>query len=266
MPAERRAESRSVQPSFPEWPSVHIVRFPKNHKFALKGIQMKRLNKLIWAVTLCFLVRLTPPAFPQEKWITLFDGGSTDAWRAFKGSDFPSKEWKVEEGALRTVMSGEHVDLMTKEEFQDFELELEWRVSPGGNGGVFCRGLEAGSGIYNTAPEYQVVDDDRRHDGRNPLTSAASLYGLIAPKGKTLRPVGEYNKLRIIASGNHVEHWVNGSRVLEYEWGSQELKELVSHSKFNKFPRFAQERMGHVALQHHGDAVWYRNIRIRRLK
>jgi len=210
-----------------------------------------------------FAVQACGTAYSEGKWFVLFDGKSTDAWRAYMRTDFPSKGWVVDDKALKTVASGDRVDLITKGKYQDFELELEWRVSPRGNGGVFYRGAEEGPGIWQTAPECQVVDDERHPDGKNPKTSAASLYGLIAPIGKKLQPVGEYNKLRIIAKGNHVEHWLNEAKVLEYEWGSQEMKDLIAQSKFAKMPGFAQDRTGHIALQHHGEEVWYRNIRVR---
>ena len=210
-------------------------------------------------------LRVGDPVFSKGKWVVLFDGKSTDAWRGSSRTDFPSKGWVIDDNALKTVVGGDQVDLISKEKYQDFELELEWRVSPRGNGGVFYRGAEEGTAIWKTAPEYQVVDDDRHPHGKNPKTSAASLYGLIAPTGKKLQPVGEYNKLRIIAKGNHVEHWLNDVKVLEYVWGSQDLKDLIAQSKFSKFPGFAQESTGHIGLQHHGEEVWYRNIRIRTL-
>ncbi|MFN8008003.1 MAG: DUF1080 domain-containing protein [Terriglobia bacterium] len=218
------------------------------------------------ALPLALLVLLGGhPLMSEEKWIVLFDGKSTDAWRASGRSDFPSKGWVIDDHALKTVVGGDQVDLITKEKFHDFELELEWKVTPRGNGGVFYRGAEKGPVIWMTAPEYQVVDDDLHPDGKNPKTSAASLYALIAPTGKKLRPVGQYNQLRIVFKDNHVKHWLNGIKVLEYTWGSQELKDLIAHSKFNKYPGFAEENSGHIGLQHHGQEVWYRNIRIRKL-
>ena len=228
-------------------------------------LQKKTLKSLILMVTALLALQVVGPAYSEGKWVVLFDGKSTNAWRGFKMSDFPSTGWVVEGNALKTVVGVDHVDLITKEEYQDFELELEWRVTPRGNGGVFYRGIEEGAAIWETAPEYQVVDDDRHPDGKNPKTSAASLYALIAPSGKKLQPVGEYNKLRIIANGTHVEHWLNNVKVLEYVWGSQDLKDLIAQSKFSKMPGFAQYKKGHIALQHHGEEVWYRNIRIRTL-
>jgi len=237
----------------------------KRKHFPPGRLQKKTLKILIFMVTALLTLQTVGPVYSEGKWVVLFDGKSTDAWRGFKISGFPSTGWVVEDNALKTVVGVDHVDLITKEEYQDFELELEWRVTPRGNGGVFYRGIEEGAAIWETAPEYQVVDDDRHPDGKNPKTSAASLYALIAPAGKKLQPVGEYNKVRIIANGTHVEHWLNNVKVLEYVWGSQDLKDLIAQSKFSKMPGFAQYKKGHIALQHHGQEVWYRNIRIRTL-
>jgi hypothetical protein len=111
----------------------------------------------------------------------------------------------------------------------------------------------------------QILDDTRHPDGKNPKTSAGALYALIAPKDKELKPVGEWNKARLIINGNHGEHWLNGKKVVEYELNSKELNDLIAKSKFASMPRFAKEPSGHIVLQHHHDEVWFRNVRIRRL-
>jgi hypothetical protein len=200
----------------------------------------------------------------QEKWIVLFDGASTEAWRGYRQQRFPASGWKVENGALR-AMAGGGVDLVTKETFGDFELELEWRVSPGGNSGIFYRATEAGDTIWHSAPEMQLLDDAKHADGRSPKTSAGALYGLLAPVGKTLKPVGEWNYARVVARGPRVEHWLNGTRVVRFELGSGPLVRAIASSKFAQAPAFGAAREGHIGLQNHGDDVWFRNIRIRRL-
>jgi len=205
------------------------------------------------------------PATAQSKWKVLFDGKSTDAWRGFKRDAFPAKGWVVENGALKTIVGGEHVDLITKDKYQNFELELEWRVAPGGNSGVIYLVSEDFDQTWKTGPEMQVLDDQGHKDGKNPLTSAGALYALIAPANKTLRPAGKWNRARLIVNNNHVEHWLNGKKIVEYELGSDRLKQLIAESKFKEFPRFAENREGHVALQHHGEEAWYRKVRIREL-
>ena len=205
------------------------------------------------------------PAGAKGKWVALFDGRSTDAWRCYNRDAFPDKGWEVEGGALKTVVGPDRCDLVTKEKYEDFELEAEWRVSPGGNSGIFYHVAEGPPNSFETGPEMQVLDDERHRDGKEPKTSAGSLYGLIAPTNKTLRPVGEFNQSRLVVRGGRVEHWLNGRKIVEYDLNSDSLKALIAASKFRDMPRFARETGGHVALQHHGEEVWYRRIRIRRL-
>lgn len=226
-------------------------------------------------VLLLLLVLLSRNAAQAQKggdWKILFDGKSTDAWRGYKRDGFPEKGWVVENGALKTVAgdgSGGTSDLITKDKYKNFELELEWRVSPGGNSGFFYNVAETDGPAWHTGPEVQILDDERHPDaklGKNGNRKAGSLYDLIpASPGKTLRPVGEFNKVRLIVNNNRVQHFLNGKKVVEYTLGSPEMKKLIAESKFSGFPRFAQEPEGYIALQHHGEEVWFRNIRVRAL-
>jgi len=199
------------------------------------------------------------------KWEVLFDGKTTDKWRGYKMNSFPDQSWKVEDGILKTVPGGNGSDIVTKENYGNFELELEWKVTSGANSGIMYHVAEDFDAPYQTGPEMQVLDDDKHADGKNPKTSAGALYDLIAPKNKSLKPVGQWNKVRIVAQGSHVEHWLNGVKVVEYDLASPELKELIARSKFKDWSKFGQEKIGHIDLQHHGDEVWYRKIRVRRL-
>lgn len=203
-------------------------------------------------------------AFAAETgWKVLFDGTSTDAWRGFRRDGFPNGGWVIENGALKTVVGGDRCDLITRDKYKDFELELEWRVSPGGNSGIFYGVSESETESYYTGPEVQVLDDTGHGDGKDPKRSAGSLYDLIAPVGKTLKPIGEYNQARLVKKGSHVEHWLNGTKIVEYELPSDALAKLIAESKFKDMPRFAKEGTGHVAIQHHGQEVWFKNVRIR---
>ena len=204
----------------------------------------------------------------KPKWKELFDGKSVSEWRGFRRETFPSKCWVIEEQSIKTVGGcdkSDQVDIVTKEKYRNFELEFEWRVAPGANSGVIYLISEDQDQTWKTGPEMQVLDDDKHPDGKKPTTSAGSLFDLIAPTNKTLRPVGEYNKARVVINNGHVEHWLNGNKILEYDLGSSELKDLIAKSKFKSFPRFAQNSEGLIALQYHGDDVWYRRIRIRSL-
>jgi hypothetical protein len=201
----------------------------------------------------------------KGKWKVLFDGTSTDAWRGFKQEGFPEKAWKVEGGTLKPIVGGEHRDIITREKYRDFELELEWKVAPGANSGIIYLVSEDFDETWKTGLEMQVLDDAKHPDGKDPKTSASSLFALIAPGNKMLQPVGRWNKVRLIVLNGQVEHWLNGRKVLDYALDSDQLKGFIANSKFKAFPRFAQNREGFVALQHHGDEVWYRKIRIRSL-
>jgi len=193
----------------------------------------------------------------------LFDGTSTDAWRGFKRDAFPTKGWVVENGALKTEVGGDQVDIVTRDTFKDFDLELEWRVFPGGNSGVFYDVGETLDETWETGPEMQVLDDARHADGKDPKTSAGSLFALIGPRAKVAKPAGEWNKARLVKKGAHVEHWLNGTKIVEYELGSPALAALIAGSKFKDMPRYAKEGQGHIALQHHGEEAWFRNVRIK---
>jgi Domain of Unknown Function (DUF1080) len=225
------------------------------------------MNRETWLCSLTLMAAFLsgPALLAEDKWIVLFDGTSKEAWRGYQRADFPDKGWVIDQGAFKTIVGGEHADLMTKQKFRNFELELEWKVSPGGNGGIFYRASEEDKQIWHSAPEIQVLDDDRHGDGKNPKTSAGSLYALIAPTGKKLRPVGEFNHFKLVLRGKHGEHWLNGVKVVEYELGSPKLRELIAQSKFKDMPRFSMLPEGHIGIQHHGQEVWYRNIRVRRL-
>ena len=195
-------------------------------------------------------------------WRPLFDGTSAAAWRGYRSESLPAG-WRVVDGTLSRVGGGG--DIVTREQFADFELELEWKVQPAGNSGVMFRVTEAAEATYETGPEMQVLDDARHADGQSPLTSAGSAYGLYpAPKG-IVKPAGEWNQARLVVNGAHVEQWLNGTKLLEYELWSPEWKAKVAASKFAEWPGYGMAKRGHIALQDHGDPVAYRNIRIRTL-
>jgi hypothetical protein len=207
---------------------------------------------------------VTPPHphGPFSEWRPLFDGRTTAGWRGYRQAAAPAG-WQVVDGALTRVAEGG--DLITDEQFDSFELELEWNVAPGGNSGIFYHVVEDStlSYVWQTGTEMQVLDNQRHADGRSAHTSAGSNFALYPPTRDVTRAAGEWNAARLVVSGNHVEHWLNGEKIVEYELGSPEWQERVRASKFAEMPRYAQLRRGHIALQDHGDRVSYRNIRIR---
>ena len=199
----------------------------------------------------------------NSEWTVLFDGKTVKGLRGYKQSGFPDS-WEVVDGTLKTV-PGHGVDLISEEVYKNFELELEWKVPKGGNSGIFYFATEEGNYIWQSAPEMQVVDDEKHTDGKNTLTSAGALYALIAPSANVVKPVGEFNQVRIKVKNNHVEHWLNGTKIVEYVYGSDMMWDIVAKSKFNKMPLFAKASEGHIGLQGDHGLIWYKNIRIRRL-
>lgn len=208
----------------------------------------------------------------KDKWIILFDGKSTAKLRGYAMDSFPSQAWKVENGQLMTLTGVPNIDLVTKDEFKNFELVFEWKTSVGGNSGVFYHvkeNIAHESGNGNSPNwldnfEMQILDDINFPD-KAPIRSAGSLYDLIVPTNKTLKPIGEYNLAKLIVKGNHVEHWLNGKKIVQYETGSDEMKKLLANSKFKDNPHYGTSPNGVIMFQHHGQQMWFRNIKIRRL-
>ena len=195
-----------------------------------------------------------------DEWRSLFDGKTLKGWHVFKkpGS---TTGWEVVDGAITRVGAG--ADIVTDEQFANFELELEWKIAPGGNSGIMFRVDETGQQTYTTGPEMQVLDDARHADGKSRLTSAGAAYGLYPSPAGVVKPADEWNKVRLVVNGAHVEHWLNGQKVVEYELWSPDWEAKVKASKFAEWPGFGRGKTGHIALQDHGDRVAYRNIRVR---
>lgn len=206
-------------------------------------------------------------------WIVLFDGKSTDAWRGYKKQDTSGTRWRVENGTLTlppstgTDTKGA-LDIISKETFDRFELTWEWRASPGANSGVKYFVLEDMDAAIGH--EYQIIDDERHADAKiGPKRQTAALYDVLAAADRPVKPAGEWNMSRVIVrrdgADDWVEHWLNGTLVLKYALNSDGLRKAIADSKFKTVARFGKLQNGHILLQDHGDQVWYRNIRIRRL-
>jgi hypothetical protein len=207
----------------------------------------------------------------NASWVILFDGSSTEHWRGFRQATFPTDGWRVDRGALRPIEEGKVIDLITREQYRNFELELEWRVDPKGNSGIFFHVSEAYPEVWYSGPEVQVLDDNEHPDAENPKTSAGSIYDLVAPENKVLRPVGEFNHARFRVVDGHLQHWLNGVQILDVNLLGDDFRARVAGSKFNEMPGFAVQPRGHVSLQHASVSplrapVWFRNVRIRELR
>lgn len=214
--------------------------------------------------------QVTTTAAPGE-WVELFNGHDLDGWKSYNAGT-PSSGWIVEDGAIVLDVDDDTTemtagDLITEQQYENFELELEWKISEGGNSGIFygVREIPGQEVAYETGIEMQILDNERHQDGKNPETSAGSCYALYPPSEDVTRPVGEYNQVRLVVDGGHVEHWLNGEKIVEYIIGSDDWNERLANSKFADWEHFARYRKGHIGLQDHSDRVWFRNIRIREL-
>jgi hypothetical protein len=230
---------------------------------------MKRYLHLLAAIAMAGVVAVpvsaeTKSAKVEKGFVALFDGTTTDQWMNARSGKFPGKGWAIEGDCLKHPTKGGGGDIITKSTYEQFDFRFEWKVSKGANSGVkYFIIRERGS----LGHEYQVLDDANHPDGaKGANRQTAAFYDVLDPANdKPLKPVGEFNSSRILVKGNTVKHFLNGKVVLTYKLGSDELKAAIARSKFKNLKVFGQRLPGHILLQDHGDAVWYRNIRIRDL-
>lgn len=207
----------------------------------------------------------------EEGWVLLFDGKTPEGWRGYRREDMPPG-WKVINGALVRVSGGEGGlgagggdDLITIEQYKNFELKLQWKISPGGNSGILYHVTEVTPASWRNAPEMQVLDN-AAYVGRDPKQLAGALYDLYAAEKDVARSAGEWNRVRLRVNDGRVEHWLNGEKIVEYEIGSDEWKQRVANSKFKDLPHFAKAEAGHICLQDHSNRVSFRDIKLRPLE
>ncbi len=215
----------------------------------------------------------------SEGWILLFDGNSFEGWHGLGQAEFPSTHWIINNGTIQRVAK-ENVpvmadgkpapggDIITDQAWKDFEFYFEWKVSPGSNSGVKYNVSEEfsasrGSGRGALGWEYQVIDDKNYKGELRPNHQAGGLYDMIPAMNKTLKPVGEWNSSKIVFIGSRGEHWLNDVKVVEYDMDTAEFEALYAKSKYFKIPTFKDKKKGHIVLQDHGDAAWYRNLKLR---
>ena len=201
----------------------------------------------------------------EDGWKLLFDGKTTKGWRGFNRDSIGSG-WSVEDGFLVAPGLGGDIggDVISEEQFENFDLKLEWKVTQGGNSGIFFHVLEGDyPAVYATGPEYQLIDDigfpQKLEDGQ---TSGAN-YAMNPPENAKIKPAGEWNSSEIIVNGPHVIHYLNGIKVVEYDLWTKEWEELVKKSKWNKYPDYGKAKKGHLGLQDHGNKIYFRNIKIK---
>jgi len=211
----------------------------------------------------------TQPA--EESWITLFDGTSSEGWLGYGKDAFPDHGWVIEDGCLKCMGSGQGEaggkggDIIYNKMFKDFRLQLEWKISEGGNSGIFYCALVNEDPIFRSSPEMQVLDNAKHPDallGKDGNRKAGSLYDLIPANPQNAKPAGEWNQVEILVFEGTVAHKMNGEIVLEYHMGTPDWDALVAGSKFKDWPEFGKYREGYIGLQDHGNDVWFRNIKI----
>jgi hypothetical protein len=200
-------------------------------------------------------------------WRLLFDGSSTTGWRGYKKPDASGLRWTVKDGAMcLPPADGKDTrgnrDIITSDTFGDFDLTWQWQVQPGSNSGLKYFVVESGDAAIGH--EYQIIDDAKHPDAKvSTERQTASFYDVKSATSRSTKPIGEWNTSQVLVHGNHVEHWLNGTKVLEYELGSAEILAAVQDSKFKPNAGFGTKKPGHILLQDHGDAVCYRNVKIR---
>jgi hypothetical protein len=217
------------------------------------------------AGTAASAVEKTTPALTdsekQEGWKLLFDGATPTGWRGLGTDSFPQDIWAVEDGCLHCIGGSKTDDLVTENKYDNFDLQFEWMIpKPKGNSGVKYRVQEKKGQTFAFGPEYQCMEDP----GVTDKHATGSLYDVLPPEGKKLVPAGQFNQSRIVVRGNHVQHWLNGVKVVEFDFDSPEVQAAIAKSKF-KNTDWGKNPLGHLILQDHHDEVWFRNIKIREL-
>jgi hypothetical protein len=207
----------------------------------------------------------------KEGWKLLFDGKTTNGWRGYKMKEMPPG-WSVEDGAMVRLKGGAGGkgagggdDLVTLDEYESFDLKIEWKIVKGGNSGILYHVSEEPVTAWHYAPEMQVLDNSI-WDKRDKRQLAGACYDLYAPAKDTTRPLGQWNEARLLVKGPHVEHWLNGEKMCEYELWSEDWKDRVSKSKFKGMPKFGTFKKGFICLQDHSDRIEFRNIKIKVLE
>jgi hypothetical protein len=214
-------------------------------------------------------VAFVPLGAQSDGFKPLFDGKTLHGWRGYKKTDTADTRWKVENGLVTIPGTGEgdtkgQRDLITDATYDQFDIRWDWKIAEGGNSGLKYFVLEDQPSAIGH--EYQMIDDERHPDAKiGPHRQTAALYDVFPAADRPLKKAGEWNNSEVIVKGNHVEHWLNGKRVLQYELDSPELRAAIAKSKFKDVARFGKLQKGHILIQDHGDQVWFRNLRIKSL-
>jgi hypothetical protein len=232
---------------------------------------MKKISYLLifLLLTPAFIFSQTDNALTSKEkkkgWVLLFDGASTNGWTTSDGQVIPEGSWEIINGCLNTVVGDKGCDIITVNEYSDFELSVDYKITPGCNSGIkyFFTTYENGGNLGN---EYQIIDDKSGEDAMQANHRCGSFYDVLPPieSKKKVNPPGEWNTIRVVAKGKNVQHWMNNVKILKYTRGDITFTDAVAKSKFNKVkPPFGTVKKGHILLQYHGGLVSFKNVRIR---
>lgn len=201
----------------------------------------------------------------KEGWTLLFDGKTLKGWKGFK--DRAAAGWQVENGQLMCKEGNiqGRSDLITTAMYENFELKIDWKIAPKHNSGIIYMVTEEAGATYETGPEYQLIDDLGYPDPLKDVQLSGANYDMNPPAKKVAKPAGEYNETRILVNKGHVEHWLNGVKVVEYELWTPEWEQTRANSKWKDVETYGQSASGYLALQDHGGGVWFKNIKLRKL-
>ena len=260
--------------------SINVITKPWTEGKAVRWRNMRIMTKNLEAnrktdTSPVYQVNVIPNCLSErekeEGWMLLFDGKTTTGWRGALMDAMPERGWSVKEGTIETLPkdeSGGGRDIVSIDKFSNFELVFDFKLTEGANSGVKYYVTENVYANGALGLEYQVLDDAKHPDanmGRDGNRRLASLYDLLPATGKRFNGIGQWNKGRVVAKNNHIEHWLNNIKVLEYERGSDEYRKAVAESKFSKMDNFGEAAEGHILLQYHNDRVFFRNIKIKKL-
>jgi len=198
----------------------------------------------------------------KNGWKLLFDGKSFEGWRNYKEKGV-RKGWSIEDGIMKHTKGGK--DLMTVKQYEDFEFKLEWKISEGGNSGIFVGAREINDKISRSGIEMQIIDNEKHPDAQNEKNVSGACYGLYKPPAEAAKKAGEWNQVHIIKKGSKYQFFQNGVKTADFDLESVDFINLISEAKFKDWPHFARYRKGHIGLQDHKDVVFFKNIKLKEL-
>jgi hypothetical protein len=205
----------------------------------------------------------SPGTLQRPGWIALFNGRDMTGWRTYKNK--PCSCWDVEDGALHCKGGPDGADLITTGTYGDFDLEIDWKLAPQANSGILYHVTEDYDYPFQSGPEYQLIDDEHYPEKLEDYQHTGANYAMNVPTSIPTKPIGEWNHTRILVRRGHVEHWLNGVKVVEYQLWTDDWKKRKAGGKWKDAPGYGMARTGYISLQDHGDQVWFKNIKIKPL-